>query len=152
MNKKNQQLITYLVSKHTNCTITSLMKLSYLVDLFNMKESGNKISSYEYIRFHYGPFCNEISQDIDELMENGAIEPKMEYDPAFGNEYVVYNLKKDIGTSELSENEIENIDVLLDKFRGYGAKALTLVAYKTDPMKDLGATLGGNEGMRRKLI
>ena len=152
MNNKNEQLLAYLVSKHTNCTITSLMKLSYLVDLFNIKESGKKISSYEYIRFHYGPFCKIISQDIDKLIEEGVIEPKMEYDPAFGNEYIVYNLKEDMGTSELTKNEIENINVLLDKFRGYGAKALTLVAYKTDPMKDLGATLGGNEGMRRKLI
>ena len=43
------------------------------------------------------------------------------------------------------------MDEVLDSVNGYGAKALTEIAYKTKPMQALGATLNGGEHLNEKL-
>jgi uncharacterized phage-associated protein len=45
----------------------------------------------------------------------------------------------------------ETINEVLTSLKGYGAKALVDIAYKTKPMKRLGAKVDNNKGLNEKL-
>lgn len=51
--KTKNMLIKIL--EETPRDITSLMKLSYLIDLSAIRKLGKKISDFRYIRYNYGP-------------------------------------------------------------------------------------------------
>jgi uncharacterized phage-associated protein len=145
MLNKTQQLLAYLVKNHQKASITVLMKLSYLIDLVSIKRTGKAITHYKYIRYYYGPFDNTINGDIQKLMEEKVIEAKSKFVPS-GEEYVVYNFNEECDLSlVLDAAELKIIDEVLENVNGYGARALTEIAYKTKPMLKIGATLGGNE-------
>ena len=52
---------------------------------------------------------------------------------------------------DFSEQERSVIDSILETLGEFSAKALTQVAYRTAPMKALGATLGGDEHLGEKI-
>jgi len=155
MNKlKRLEILKFIIGKHSEPTVTSLMKIAYLADLLALKK-GHTISDYEYVRYYYGPFDKRIYSDIDELVSGGYVQA----DPKFsgtgdGGEYFVFkptNKLADESPTLLDAKEQELLTSLLDDIRGYGAKTLTEAAYQTKPMKKLGATLGGNEHLHTPL-
>lgn len=147
---KNKQFLVYLVSNHSETSITSLMKLAYLVDLISVGKNAKQISSYEYIRYFYGPYCKDISTDLEDLLKNGVIKSESKYLGSVA-ECVIFEKNEDIDFNKLDEEEKEVINGSLSEFNGYGAKVLTEVAYKTKPMVALNATLGGKENLNKKL-
>lgn len=152
MNTKNLQLLGYLAKKHPGASVTVLIKLCYLADLISLKRFGEKISSFTYVRYFYGPFDKEIYEDLEHLIIEGTLIPKSEYTQG-GAETIVYKFNEDkaLVTSALSNDELAIVDELLDTVSGYGAKALTDVAYNTAPMRAFGATLGGDEHLNETL-
>jgi uncharacterized phage-associated protein len=152
MNTKNLQLLGYLAKKHQGASVTVLIKLCYLADLVSIKNGGQKISTFNYVRYFYGPFDPEIYQNLETLLSDGTLISKPEY-TAGGAETIVYkfNEERDLATSSLSPEEISVLDELLETVSGYGAKALTEVAYNTAPMKAFNATLGGQEHLNELL-
>lgn len=149
---KNHQLLAYLAKEHPSASITVLMKLSYLVDLISVKKLGNQISTFGYIRYSYGPFTQEVYNAVEELVMSKILLPKNDY--AGGSvEYITYTYtnKEDFLFDKISKEEIALIDEMMTDLKGYGAKTLTDIAYKTKPMVKLGATLGGNENLFSRL-
>lgn len=145
---KTQQLLAYLSSSHVNASITVLMKLAYLVDLVSYKKNTVQISDFTYIRFYYGPYDSKVNKYVEGLLQEGLLSASTEYTNS-GNEYVVYrfNDDKEVSFDELTESEISLIDKVLEGLKGYGAKTLTDIAYKTAPLVKLGATQGGKENL-----
>lgn len=149
---KNHQIIAYLAKEHPSASITVLMKLSYLIDLISVKKNGNQISSFDYVRYNYGPFAKEIYSIVEDLILNERVlDPKSDY--AGSNEFITYTYtdNEDFSFEKISENEKTLIDEAMADLKGYGAKTLTEIAYKTKPMLALGATLGGTENLFSKL-
>ncbi len=149
---KNHQLLVYLAKEHPSASITVLMKLSYLVDLISVEKLGDQISSFEYIRYNYGPFTQEIYTTVEDLVCNKILITKNDY--TGGNvEYITYTYSEDSDFmfEDISKEEKDLIDEVLSELKGYGAKTLTEIAYKTKPMVKLGATLGGEENLFKKL-
>jgi hypothetical protein len=146
MLEKTQALLAYIIQRHNKASVTVLMKLSYLIDLVNIKKGGKQITHYSYVRYNYGPFDNVIYTDLQALIEANIVQPRPDYVPS-GEEYIVYTYNEDseINFSSLSDNERSLADEVLENVKGYGARTLTEIAYKTQPMKQLGATLGGTE-------
>ncbi|MFA5131904.1 MAG: Panacea domain-containing protein [Candidatus Paceibacterota bacterium] len=144
---KNLQLLSYLTKKHPHASVTVLIKLCYLVDLVSIKNGSEKISNFTYIRYFYGPFDKSIYTELDQLLESGVLIATPEYKG--DSETIIYsfNEEKKLDTSALDKNEIAILDEVLDSLDGYGAKALTDVAYSTAPMQALNATLGGDENL-----
>lgn len=154
MNLRTKQLLAYIVSKNPDVSVTSLMKLSYLVDLISVKRRKTKISDFEYIRYFYGPFDNSIYGYLEFLSNEKVLIPKSDYSHLDGNEFVTYSFNKKaegFKFDKLTGGDISIIDELIDSVKGYGAKALTEIAYKTKPMRALRATLGGTENLNKKL-
>ena len=152
MFSKNAQLLTYLIKNHERSSVPSLMKLCYLVDLVCVQESQPKVSDFEYKRYHYGPFDTQIYDELQELIDNGAVKPEQEY-TAKAEEYVIYTINdaEKMDFSSLTEKDEEMTDVVLEHVKGYGAKTLTEITYKTKPMLKLGATIGGSENLNEPL-
>lgn len=149
---KNHQLLAYLAKEHPSASITVLMKLSYLVDLISVKKLGNQISTFQYIRYSYGPFTQEVYNTVEDLVMEKVLLPKNDY--AGGSvEYITYTFgnKEGFSFDKISTEETKLIDEMMTDLKGYGAKTLTEIAYKTKPMVKLGATLGGNENLFSKL-
>lgn len=149
MSEKNKQFIAYITSQYSCPTITSIMKLAYLIDLISVKRNKKQISSFTYKRHLYGPFDQRIYSYIDKLIEEGVLIPLLEYSKD-GKEYIIYKYNEDaenISFDKLKEKEKELIDEVLEELQGLGPRVLTEIAYKTSPMKKIGAKIGNNKGI-----
>ncbi len=142
---KTNALVAYVAKNHGTATITSLIKLAYLIDYVSMKKRGYQISSFNYCRWHFGPFDQSIYEVRDALLASNLLESKVEYN-TFA-EYQVYSCDTDVDMSIFSEEEMAIIDGLLLQTKGYGPKMLTDVAYTTPPMVKIGAKIDNKEGI-----
>lgn len=149
--KKTKQLLAYIIQKHSFSSVTSLMKLSYIVDLVSIKKINKQISDFEYIRYKYGPFDNKIYNYIKNLLENKIISEDSAV--THTGEVIVYKFNKDCDFSfdKLIPSEINTIDEVLDTLKGYGPQALVDLAYKTNPMEKIGAKQDNEIGLNIKL-
>lgn len=149
---KDLQILAYFAQKHPKASITVLMKLCYLADLISVKREKKQITSFEYRRYNFGPFDNNVYSCVEELTSRGIFQAETDYTPT-GNEFVVYhfNSEEEFLFDEITEKERKIIDELLESVNGYGAKVLTEIAYKTEPLKSLGATINGGENLNAKL-
>jgi len=152
MYSKNQQIIAYLAKNHGKASITVLVKLAYIIDLVNIGKTSNQISEFNYVRYYHGPYDRKISEDVQFLVDKNILRPKSHY-TATGDEYVVYNFNEetDFEFDKIIEDEQVTIDEVMDQLQGYGAKALTDMAYKSRPMIKFGATHGGSEHLNEEL-
>ena len=152
MHKKNEQLLAYIIKNRPGTSVTSLMKLSYLVDLVSIKKGQHQISDFKYRRYYYGPFDNKIYNAIEGLVENNVIEGQPDY--SFnGDEYIIYSFTGEENTSFdlITDDEEDIILEVLESIKGYGAKTLMEITYKTKPMIEIGATIGGREHLNEIL-
>ncbi|HMK76437.1 MAG TPA: Panacea domain-containing protein [Thermodesulfobacteriota bacterium] len=152
MKNKTKQLLTYLIQNKPGIPITSLMKLSYIVDLVSVNKTKNPISDFEYRRYKYGPFDNKIYGYLKDLLKSNVINEDATFSQT-GDEYIIYlfNEKNEFVPNKLSNKEKNIIDEVLESLKGYGAKALVELAYKTKPMKKIGAKIDNIKGLNQKL-
>jgi uncharacterized phage-associated protein len=149
---KTSQFLAYIIQNNPNVSITSLMKLSYLTDLVSIGKLNKKISDFEYRRYKYGPFDKKIYEYLKCLIKKNMIIEDSGYTNT-GEEFITYkyNEKIPIFFDKLCDDEINVANGVLETLRGYGAKALTELTYKTKPMKKIGAILGSDIGLNKKL-
>lgn len=150
--KKTKQLLAYLIQNNPAVSITSLMKLSYLVDLVSVKKTNQKISDFQYRRYKYGPFDNHIYILLKDMIKRKIIHEDSALSE-MGEEFIVYRYNAEIDQSfdQITPKEKEIIDEVLGSLRGYGAKALTELTYRTKPMQKIRAKIGNNEGLNKAL-
>lgn len=151
MEEKTTQLLAYLVQNHPFPSVTSLMKLSYIVDLVSVKKNDEQISDFEYIRFKYGPFDKRIYDYIKELLDERVILEDSTVTQT--GEVVIYkfNEEADYFFDEITERDKNTIDEILDTLGGYGPKALVDLTYKTKPMEKIGAKQDNEVGLNDRL-
>lgn len=149
---KTLQILSYIIKNHPNVSVTSLMKLSYLIDLVAIDKGKNKIFDFQYIRYNYGPFDKNIYKCLESLVDDNIIREGANISST-GDEFVTYNINKknNISFDKISDDEKEIIDEVLESLEGYGTKALTELTYRTKPMKKLKATLNNKAGLNKPL-
>lgn len=153
MTNKTKQLLVYIIKNYSQISITSLMKLSYIIDLVHINKTNKQISGFKYVRYTYGPFTYEIYNYLKDLIECGVIIESSDFTP-MGDEYIIYEFNNDnegFSFKNLGKEEIKTIDEVLDKLRGYGARALTELAYRTKPMKKIGAKIDNKKNLNAEL-
>ena len=52
---------------------------------------------------------------------------------------------------QITPEEKKIVDEVVRSLKGYGAKALTELTYGTKPMKKIGAQMGNDKGLNKKL-
>lgn len=110
MIKKTNQFLAYIINKHPQLSVTSLMKLSYLMDLVHIKKTNKQISDFKYTRYKYGPFDHKIYKYLKELVDKNIIKEDANFTP-YGGEYVIYQFNDDNEEetfNSLSQMEIKN--------------------------------------------
>ena len=128
------------------------MKLCYLIDLVSLKKNGGGVTNFRYIRYKFGPFDKAIYSCLEDLAANDRVSQEQGFASETANDFIVFALGKEkLDTNLLTADEIKCADEVLNEVSGYGAKALTDIAYKTKPMKALGATRGGSENLFKEL-
>ncbi len=153
MNEKTKQFITYLAKNYIPATVTSLMKLAYLIDLISVTKKEGQISNFIYRRYNYGPFDKAIYNCILELVDEKLLLEGIQYTPQ-ADEYIVYRFNEDDEKSsfnKLSMKEKKTIDGVLESLKGLGAKALSEITYKTKPIMAIGAKPDNNKGLNKVL-
>lgn len=152
MKEKTKQLLAYLIQHHPSLSITSLMKLSYICDLVSVKKHDKPISEFQYIRYKYGPFNNDIYKYIQCLVRQNVISEEANY-TLLGDEFITFkfNDESDFSFKKLTRKDKETINEVLDSLRGYGVRALVDLAYRTKPMVKIGAKQGNDVGLNEEL-
>jgi len=130
VDRKTFELFSYIGPKlDWQWDIMQFMKLPYFVDLELTKELGFQISNFEYVRLDYGPFDKKI------YAYRSLFEDK-KYN-------VEFSFIKDF---------TDAIDKALSNLPIKDGNKLKILSYETEPMRKLGATLGGKEGWNEKLV
>ncbi len=156
LDRKTLNFLTYIIANMANPTKTALIKMSYLCDLAAMNSGIKKITSFDYIRYYYGPYDKRIEDYLFELAKKRIIKARTLYTMR-GEEYEEFSIAEQDDeklaniAKDFSEQERSVIDSILETLGEFSAKALTQVAYRTAPMKALGATLGGDEHLGEKI-
>ena len=150
---KTAQLLTYIVKHYGYSTVTSFMKLAYLIDLISVEKIKKQISSFTYKRYLFGPFDKIIYVYLSELVGQDILREKPSISP-MGDEYIIYEYMgndKKVKFDLLNRTELSLMDSVLNELQGLGAKALSQVAYATEPMKKLGATMNNRKGLNKTI-
>lgn len=155
LDRRTRGLILYLVGKMAVPTKTSIIKMCYLCDLAAVQSGMNQITAFKYIRYYYGPFDKNIEDYLLDLVKKREIVSRSEYSSG-GGEYERFSLPSaeidpEDYIEDLTDEEKTIVDSILDSLGSLNAKMLTEIAYKTNPMKKFGATLGGTEHLTEAL-
>lgn len=150
-NEKTLKLILYIIANIHLATITSITKLLYLIDLTCVSDGRNKVTNIDYIRYYYGPYSDCIKKAIDKLLEEKLIVANLKT-LITGEPFLEYNIAPDKEFSDFEDDNKDIINDVLNSLGGLTPSQLTKIAYATNPMKRLGATLGGNEHLNEVLV
>jgi uncharacterized protein YwgA len=117
LDKNTLIVILYLIEKLNGVLgKTHLQKMLFLIDLLSVKKFKTPITSLQFEKYHYGPFCNEVDSYVAKLEEKGYVE-KREI-PIINSEgktyFRFYFRSKDTSKKLLSEKIDSDRIVLLD--------------------------------------
>lgn len=146
--EKQKKIIHYLINAKNGCSITELMKLAYLLDIGFKKVTGKTFTNFQFKRYYYGPFTAEIYKIVDKLLDSNHVflDESLAVDGKS-----IYKVKTPLTYECFTTDEVELMNQLLQEIVNLNALQLTNLAYKTEPMRALGATLGGNENLNEML-
>lgn len=150
--EKNKIFLSYLINARDSASITEIVKLSYLIDLSYYRKHNIQITGYNYIRYFYGPYDQQIEKDVKELVDNWSISIQLKQ-TMWWLEYLIYQVSQAPEKDNwlLSPEELLIIDDVLATLSWSRASQLTEIAYSTWPMKRFGATLWWKEHLHEKL-
>lgn len=152
MNNKTEQVLAYIVQKVPGVCITSLMKLCYFIDLIATDKRGEQITEFKYKGYAFGPFDSLIYTFVGVLVNQNIIIQESRF--SYNEEYICYNYnekQESLSFESLTTEETEITDRVISQLSGYGAKALSDIAYKTKPMIAIGAKQGEKEHINKPI-
>lgn len=139
-------LLMYLISKvRGNIGRTKLQKLVYLIECI-MAKNKLKTFNYNFYRWDYGPFTQEIFKDEESLVENGIIEDSSTKLTERGK-----RILREFDTLIDENRQILNgIDRIIDKYGKLPLKIIKDIVYESvvivdgKPMRVIDAPMGAD--------
>ena len=112
--------IIYLSNNIKNLTKTKIIKLIYILDELSIKQSGIPLFNLKYKVWKFGPVSEEIFIDLssETTLLKKYIQKEIE------NGYTIIKPKSKFNDDEFSDNDIELLDVVIEKFGSQTAKDL----------------------------
>ena len=157
---KTKQLLAYTLKLYKHSTVFNLAKLAFLTDCLAIEKTQERISSFHYELYSFGPFDESIFTSLENLISDQTIKSHINYTRT-GQEYVTYafndnfladDLKfKNERMPDIPLTELYLIQDILYQMFYYTEKDLTRLIYNTKPMKAIGATPDGLEGLGQAL-
>jgi uncharacterized protein YwgA len=117
----SKEVLLNIINKKKGVGKTALMKIVFMLQQIKKLELG-----YHFQIYTYGPYTAEVSDDIDELVQNGYVDSRMhQFIDYVGYELTISKKASDL-VGALSENDGICIDDVLAYVKGKAAKVLEL--------------------------
>jgi uncharacterized protein len=97
---------------------TIIQKMMYLL-------SRNGIVDFDYSMYHYGPYSSEVAGELNFAERSGVVEISWEDDEGY---FIKPTDKIEKFSSLLDDNEKHAVDELVERFGGFKAIDLSLIA------------------------
>lgn len=119
--------IVYLVSNIQDISKTKLLKLLYIIDEISIKNSGIPFLNLEYKVWKFGPVASDIFVELSSSpsMLKDYIERK-----ATKEGHIVIRAKKDFCDDEFTDNELDLLNFVIDKFKDSTANELISITHR----------------------
>lgn len=118
--------VVYIADKIPQLSKTKLLKLLYILDEISIKKSGIPILNLKYKVWKFGPVSEELFIDLSS--ETTLLEKFINRD-CEGN-YIVSKVK--FNQDEFSENDIELMNFVIDKYGNKSAKELISYTHRVN--------------------
>lgn len=135
-------IVGYATQNDIRLTTLRLVKFLYLADLYYArKHEGRTLTGFPWAFVYYGPYCREVSEAIQESVNQGLIE-MMTYESRYGEgkEYNLFSLFDEDAVEESEERlRVEVTSQLKAAIKKYGDDTpflLDHVYFETEPMKE----------------
>ena len=119
---------------------TRVVKLLYLSDLISSARTGKKITNIKYQYYFYGPYSNDIIEELDMLVDKKIIKDyTFHTNSGIAHDYRLNDemeekVKDDV--QKVDERQREIIDEVIKKYDGMRLDKLLDLVYSTKPMKE----------------
>lgn len=135
-NTKLNDMIAYIVSNFSGraLTRTKLVKLLYLADRESYIDRGRQISNVKYIKYHYGPYSEDIVDTVDEM---DGKEIKELSGRSRNGTYYRYEPKSDYDGSALTREERAILNAVLQNYEDTQTKQLVEEVYELDDLDSI---------------
>lgn len=121
-------MVLFFANKSTELLKTKLMKLLNYSDMIFYKENGISISGARYAHFPYGP----VPENFDILLGTMAADHIAHIEIFYDNGYEKHQVipEEDIPEGVLSEDELEVLERIYQKFANYGSVDISNYSHK----------------------
>lgn len=121
-------MVLFFANKSTELLKTKLMKLLNYSDMIFYKENGISISGARYAHFPYGP----VPENFDILLGTMAADHIAHIEVFYDNGYEKHQVipEEEIPEGILSEDELEVLERIYQKFANYGSVDISNYSHK----------------------
>jgi hypothetical protein len=132
-------IVWYATQNDIRLTTNRLVKFIYLIDLYHARLNGGQtLTGFPWRFIHYGPYCREAMQCIDQAVNEGLI-CKETYDSYFGDdkEYNIFSCKNEKAVKIEESIHIGILGQIQKAIRTLGddtPQLLDYVYFDTEPM------------------
>lgn len=128
--EKVENLISYIAAKVNNLYKTSLNKYLWYIDFENFKENVRSITGLRYVKQQYGPVIeNKGYEQIINLLDDKFYKEETE-DVDCNSSKVKIISKNNYDMSMYTEDEIEVIDSIIEKFKDISCSQISEESHK----------------------
>jgi len=136
-----QWIVWYATTEGISLTRLRLVKFLYLADLFFAREkNGSTYTNLPWAFIHYGPYCNEVTREIDSAVSLELIEEEA-YQSKYGDkDYYLYRSRFEEQPALPSDLPTYVSSELKWAIRKWGEDAgglLDYVYFETEPMNNV---------------
>lgn len=129
---QNIAIIQELIHNFGRLPRTKAVKLLYLLDEMGVKKYQKRCTSFEFYKYHYGPYDDEIIKTLEDSRYFNK-DINISYS---GNIYYLYNTGITKPNISLDKSVIGLIDELTKKYRGRDLQSILEVVYSSEAFKN----------------
>lgn len=126
--EKFYAMVLFFAHKSSELLKTKLMKLLNYSDMIFYKENGISISGLKYAHLPYGPVPDNFDMLLGKMAADHIAHIDVFYDGAYEKHQVVPEC--DIPEGVLSENEVEVLERIYEKFKDFGSSDISVYSHK----------------------
>jgi len=121
-------MVLFFTHKSTGLLKTKLMKLLNYSDMVFYKENGISISGLRYAHLPYGPVPDNFDMILGKMAADHLAHIEVIYDGAYEKHQVIPEC--DVPEGVLSDSEIEMLNRIYEKFKGFGSVEISDYSHK----------------------
>ena len=129
---KVENIISYIASKVSNLTITSLNKYLWFIDSISINKRGIAITGLRYEHQQYGPTVINKKYNEISLLDSKYI--REDYEDNNGTRTIIKS-KENYSLEDLKDSELDIINEVIKKFKNKKVREISELSHKEDGWK-----------------